>query len=155
MFLSPKRKRTVDYLTEDKEFNHSFLKTMITDINNYYLALLDSGSIKRSEFIDSLKRDLDIAFENPTELIHDNIRFCTQCGQPMHQGYVLGNGEEYYCSEHCAKQRYSDQDLMVIMADRDHTSDEDIQEVLDMTPEEYDEACSHNDNSYWTEWEWV
>ena len=44
----------------------------------------------------------------------------------MHQGYVIGDGEDYYCSDEC---------------------------LLDnMTQEEYMEMYE-NDQAYWTEWE--
>lgn len=55
-------------------------------------------------------------------------RICSYCGQKMVQGYVIDDGEEYYCSDECLGGYYSE--------------------------EEYDELCQ-KDRAYWTEWECV
>ena len=55
-----------------------------------------------------------------------NRRTCTCCGNEMWSGYVIRDGEEYFCSDDCLWGWYS----------RD----------------EYDELCQI-DEAYWTEWE--
>ena len=53
-------------------------------------------------------------------------RFCTVCGRKMKQGYVVGDGLEYFCGDNCLKQIYS--------------------------ADEYKKMYI-NDQAYWTEWE--
>ena len=52
-------------------------------------------------------------------------RKCTKCDSGMNQGYVVNDGDEYYCSDECLHSEY--------------------------TPTEYDELCEE-DEAYWTEW---
>lgn len=54
------------------------------------------------------------------------MRTCEKCGMPMAKGFVIGDGESYYCSEGCLYQ--------------------------DMTEQEYEELYE-NDEAYWTMWE--
>ena len=54
-------------------------------------------------------------------------RICDTCYKPMNEGYCINGGEEYYCSDECLYKVY--------------------------TKEEWDEICSGNDDSYWTEWD--
>lgn len=53
-------------------------------------------------------------------------RKCTCCGEVITSGYVIHDGEEYFCSDDCLHSTYSE--------------------------EEYDELCQVNEG-YWTEWE--
>lgn len=86
--------------------------------------------------------------ENPTEEEYDAIietfysyiknnginyaRKCDKCGNGMNEGYIVGGGDEYYCSPECLHQVYSPKEW---------------QEMYDNS-EEY----GGNDN-YWTQWE--
>lgn len=54
------------------------------------------------------------------------MRCCSVCDKPMREGYVVNDGEEYYCSEDCLHTKY--------------------------TEEEYSQMCD-NDTAYWTTWE--
>lgn len=55
-------------------------------------------------------------------------RTCSECNKEMTQGYCIENGEEYYCSDECLHNHY--------------------------TQEEYEEMYDDgNGDSYWTEWE--
>lgn len=56
------------------------------------------------------------------------MRTCSHCGKRMIQGYLIHDGDEYYCSDECLHKHYSPS------------------EWLDM----YDDD---NGDSYWTEWE--
>lgn len=60
--------------------------------------------------------------------LEEEPRICDACGKEMTSGYVIGDGEEYYCSDECLYEYYSE--------------------------EEYDELCQ-NGSAYWTEWECV
>lgn len=53
------------------------------------------------------------------------IRVCNVCGKEMWEGYCLGSGEEYYCSDECLFSVYGEQEWSEI----------------------YEE-----DGGYWTEW---
>lgn len=52
------------------------------------------------------------------------MRTCDICGKELQSGYVINDGEEYYC-ENCIGKKY--------------------------TKEEYNEMHD-NDEAYWTEW---
>lgn len=55
-------------------------------------------------------------------------RKCSKCGKLMNSGFVVGGGDEYYCSEKCL--------------------------YKEITPEEWDELYEEcGDQNYWTEWE--
>ncbi len=54
------------------------------------------------------------------------MRVCSNCGKTMSVGYVIRDGEEYFCDDDCLKTWYSDK--------------------------EYDELCQC-DEAYWTVWE--
>lgn len=57
-----------------------------------------------------------------------HARQCTQCGSGMNDGYVIGGGGEYYCTDECLHKN--------------------------VTPEEWEELTEDEDSDcYWTEWE--
>lgn len=72
---------------------------------------------------------LDVCACSKIDLLEDNYkRVCSHCGKEMFEGYVIDNGLEYYCSDECLHQHYTD--------------------------EEYDEMYDNgNGDSYWTEWD--
>lgn len=51
---------------------------------------------------------------------------CGECKKGMNQGFVIGDGDEYYCSEECLHKHYS--------------------------PKEWNQMYNQ-DEGYWTEWE--
>lgn len=53
-------------------------------------------------------------------------RVCSICGRPMYTGYCYDSGLAYYCSEDCLHH--------------------------DFTPEEWEQECAENEDSYWTDW---
>lgn len=57
-------------------------------------------------------------------------RTCSSCGKFMCQGFVIENGESYYCSDECLHKDISEKDY----------------------EELYDDG---NGDSYWTEWDSV
>ena len=38
---------------------------------------------------------------------YEKKRICSECGKEMVDGYCLGGGEEYYCTENCLYERYT------------------------------------------------
>lgn len=53
------------------------------------------------------------------------MRICSECKQNMTQGYMIGDGDEYYCCDKCLFKHY--------------------------TPKEWREIYE-SENGYWTEW---
>jgi len=60
----------------------------------------------------------------------EDIRTCDICGRPMIQGFCIDGGLEYYCSDECLHEVYTEERYLEL----------------------YDDG---NGNSYWTEWEEV
>lgn len=58
-------------------------------------------------------------------------RKCTCCGKGMNEGYVIGGGDEYYCTYECLNKVYTTEEW-VLMADDDDSDD---------------------GFNYWTEWD--
>lgn len=55
-------------------------------------------------------------------------RTCSECGKGMNEGYCIGAGWHYYCSDVCLHKHY--------------------------TPEEWEAMCADDDSeSYYTEWD--
>ena len=48
----------------------------------------------------------------------------------MNEGYVVGGGAEYYCTDECLHKNYTPAQWTAMSADQDH-----------------------NDSNYWTKWE--
>lgn len=65
-------------------------------------------------------------------------RQCTQCGCGMNEGYVVNGGEEYFCSQNCLNQVYTNEEWNDMVYSGD--TDEDGELIPDT-------------ESYWTEWE--
>jgi hypothetical protein len=91
---------------------------------------------------------------NPTGYDFDNIRFCSQCGRPFEEGYNIDL--EYFCSDHCLHQKYTQGQYLAMYAGLDHTDPVEVKKALKMTQEELDKASDENDsNCYWSTWEWI
>lgn len=65
-------------------------------------------------------------------------RQCTLCGCGMNDGYVVGGGEAYYCSQNCLNQVYTDAEWHDMV--HSGNTDDDGELIPDT-------------DSYWTEWE--
>lgn len=57
---------------------------------------------------------------------YKECRRCSVCGKLMREGYCVDMGFEYYCSDECLHQEFTD--------------------------EEWEQECEKNDQSYWTIW---
>ena len=42
----------------------------------------------------------------------DCFRVCDACGEPMLDGFLIGGGEAYFCSEECRRTQMSDEEYM-------------------------------------------
>ena len=47
---------------------------------------------------------------------------CTQCHTRMHEGYVIDAGLEYYCSDSCLYQHYSELEYLELYTNDDSAS---------------------------------
>ena len=56
----------------------------------------------------------------------EEFRICSECGGVMIEGYVVGAGLEYYCSDECLHEHYSD--------------------------EEWYKMCDEDEDTNWTQW---
>ena len=86
--------------------------------------------INTGKWVESTKppyiTDVDQKTRHLVNLQNEENRVCTCCGNKMWSGYVIRDGEEYFCSDDCLSGWYSE--------------------------EEYDELCQA-DEAYWTEWD--
>ena len=70
-------------------------------------------------------------------------RKCSECGSGMNEGYLVGGGDAYYCSDECLHKHF--------------TPEEWSQECM-VYDERYDDADEGldgmivGDESYWTDW---
>lgn len=65
-------------------------------------------------------------------------RKCTCCGGGMNQGFVIGGGAEYYCSDDCLNQHYTPEEWKEMTAEEEE--------------DDYGFSLGSDDN-YWTEWD--
>lgn len=70
------------------------------------------------------ERDSDI---KPIGFDDEHYRICSECGEPMIEGYCIENGMDYYCSDDCLHANMSDDEFDRL----------------------YDDG---NGDSYWTSW---
>lgn len=59
--------------------------------------------------------------------LFNNVRVCAECGKIIQEGYVIGGGLQYYCSDKCLHKHY--------------------------TEEEWNKMYNDDGDNYWTEWE--
>ena len=123
-------------------------KITIVKKDTLYYAILEQEGYNTTEiecFIDKFGQpDADICetddqwhavtetFQN--YIIANGIKYarkCSECKKGMNSGYIIGNGDEYYCSDECLHKEYTPAEWEVMADD-----------------EETDEAFN-----YWTEWE--
>lgn len=72
-----------------------------------------------NEFVNLLNnKDRDIDYEELIEEINDmtgpgylEIRQCDECHKYMASGYILGDGDYYYCSDKCLSQIFSEGEI--------------------------------------------
>ena len=60
-------------------------------------------------------------------LFEDSYRVCSECGSVMVEGFVIGGGDEYYCSEECLHKHYTQEEYLKMYEEND-------------------------DDNYWTQW---
>ena len=107
-----RRNENLQCASNIREYHDDLLKTNL-NTNGY-------------KIVTPIYRRIYQKYESTKEKVNnDDTRTCTNCGKVMNSGYVINDGEEYFCSDDCLYGYYSDQ--------------------------EYQELCE-NDLAYWTEW---
>lgn len=83
-----------------------------------------------AHFVHGIIPEIKIKHHQPNEakIKPLELRKCSHCGKEMSVGYCIRGGEEYYCSDDCLHEHYSEEEYLEL----------------------YDNG---NGDSYWTEWE--
>lgn len=82
----------------------------------------DWNDIGKTDFESAINAFLEIKRGDVT----NEVRYCSECGLPFNAGYCENGGDAYYCSDHCLHKHFS--------------------------PEEWENECYVNEQSYYTEW---
>lgn len=64
-------------------------------------------------YLDALKKYPDTSFANMIKRIRPYLaekRNCTNCNREMTEGYVIDGGEEYYCSDKCLHEEFTEKE---------------------------------------------
>jgi len=85
---------------------------------------IDGEYYEQSE-VDDIKEETENEIEES-----DFIRICDECGKVMQEGYCIGGGQAYYCSDEC------------------------LHKATDEVDREAYDIGGDNSDSYWTNWEW-
>tara|TARA_R110000822_G_scaffold14551_3_gene51064 strand:+ start:1249 stop:1719 length:471 start_codon:yes stop_codon:yes gene_type:complete len=118
----------------DKYFAKVKRDYFITDEDEYECWIEDDGQLMTEPV--SSDEEYDAIIETFCSYIKENgisyARICDKCCNGMNEGYIVGGGDEYYCSAECLHQVYTPKQWQ------------------DM----YDESEENGGNDhYWTEWE--
>ena len=103
--------------------------------------ILEHGkdTIVSEDDLETLKEFLefgkDFSLEAISNLISDYTRKCDICKKLMFEGFVEGDGDNYYCSDECLHTKYTDEEFF-------GTKEE--QEEL--------EEKGYGNTNYWTNW---
>lgn len=122
-----------------KEMNENFYGKIkdIIEFNKYMMENEDIEDYIIDDIKDLIERlkeenqeDIAMVYEHPMGGLFYKIydRICSECGEPMDEGYCIENGMEYYCSDECLHKHYTEKEWL----------------------EMYDNG---NSDSYWTQWE--
>lgn len=105
----------------------------------------------RFKFLRAALQKIAWLLEHPRDC--EILHFCDECGKVMFEGYSL-TGDEYYCSDECLHQNYSQVEYLAMYSGLDHTCEKALQRVENMTDEELDSMHeSSGSECFWTEWE--
>ena len=73
------------------------------------------------------KKPLSVDEQDMQEFLEEQgieSRICSNCDHLMIEGYIVDEGNEYFCSDKCMKEFYSEEELAELLegADEDDTS---------------------------------
>ena len=156
----------LDYFKDDTERRDVFIRTLILDIvseefykfelyNEDLLKLVPSVKEKLSTLEDAIENRIKQGLEDPTKDYYDNIRICSECGTPFDDGYMIGAGFEYYCSDECLHKHYTPEQYLALYAGLDESDPEEVKRAVEMSDEERNaEHEASGSECFWTQWEW-
>jgi hypothetical protein len=82
--------------------------------NDEYECWIDDPSNPMTEE-NSTEAEYDAIIETFCSYINANgvkfARQCSECKKGMNSGYIIGNGDEYYCSDECLHKEYTPAEL--------------------------------------------
>jgi hypothetical protein len=120
--------------------------TLFCEVLSNYIAT------DRYKVIQALNDFKDV-LEHPTD--SSELKFCDECGRLMHDGFCIGGGEEYFCSQECLYKNYTEGEYLAMYAGLDNTDQKECEKALSMTGEELDKLSEENDSqTYFTSWEY-
>jgi hypothetical protein len=97
--------------------------------------------------------DFKDSLEHPTD--SSELKFCNECGKLVHNGFCIGGGEEYFCSEECLHKNYTEGEYLAMYAGLDNNDQNECERALSMTGKELDKLSEENDSqTYFTSWEY-
>jgi len=129
------------------------IKRIAVEAFSYALSRTNSiPFIATIPMINDFKTNLCELIKNPAE--SDFVHICDECGKLMTEGYCLGGGEEYYCSDECLYKNYSHEEFLAMYAGLDNTDPAEVERAAKMSQEELERLSDENDSeSYYTDWE--
>lgn len=80
----------------------------IDDESDLFLKVDDDcgGSVTLWESCDQIRaEDMELVINNIEERMRERI--CVICGRPVFEGFIVGGGDKYYCSEECLYTHYT------------------------------------------------
>lgn len=126
---------------------YDFMETMIED----GFAELNTSTI--DDYASKIYDPIVAMIKDPTEYWYPEVRFCDTCGKLVREGYCL-NAEEYYCSDECLHEKYSEGEYLAMYAGLDNTDPEEVARALTLSDIELADLNSKNDSQcYFSEWE--
>ncbi len=105
----------------------------------FYNAMMDNSKmdvIIEMNLVKCFKNYLAKLIENPKD--SEAMRICDECGKVMIEGYCLGGGEEYYCSDECLHKNYSHEKFLAMYAGLDNTDPAEVERAAKMSQAELD-----------------
>ena len=106
---------------------------LLTEEESYCITIDKDGCIDIEE--NETEEEWDAIMETFKEYALANgikyARKCSKCNVGMNEGFIIGNGDEYYCTDNCLHQVYT-------------------KEEWDLMVDDDDDCDGFN---YWTEWE--
>lgn len=156
----------LDYFKDDPERRDVFIRTLILDIvheeffnfsldNKELIKLVPSLGELLGDLNENIQNRIKKGLEDPTKDYYDNIRICSECGTPFDDGYMIGAGCEYYCSDECLHKHYTHEQFLALYAGLDENDPEEVKRAVEMSDEERNaEHEASGSECFWTQWEW-
>jgi hypothetical protein len=146
------RTNTFDFGKDTPEIIRRIARDAMGDVMEDAISFTTLSLHDAFDISNKFEEKLDELIDHPERC--DSIRRCDECGKLMFEGYCLGGGEEYYCSDECLHENYSHEEFLAMYAGLDNTDPAEVERASKMSQEELDRLSDENDSqSYYTDWE--